>query len=136
MGDFADADGLDALIVDLERVPQRLMPEVRKVVAKGAVQVKKGWADRWKGHPSIRHLPRSLSYDTSGDATSEEAEIGPDPSRRQGNLAHLIEFGNAEYGTVRNAPIPGGVPALAKEEPRFVKALADLGEKAVGDGMG
>lgn len=136
MTDFAKASGLDELIVDLERVPQRLMPEVRKVVAKGAVNIKKGWAERWKGHPSIKHLPRAVSYDTSGNSTSEEAEIGPDPSRRQGSLAHIIEFGNAEYGTLRNAPIPGGVPALAEEEPKFVKALGDLGEKAVGDGLG
>ncbi len=136
MGDFAETDGLRELIVDLATVPERLMPQVRKVVAKGAVNVKKGWAERWKGHPSLKHLPRAINYDTKGDRTSEEAEIGPDPSRRQGNIAHLIEFGNVEYGTVRNAPIPGGVPALAEEEPKFVQALADLGEKAVGDGLG
>lgn len=136
MGDFAEADGLDDLIVDLERVPERLMPEVRKVVSKGALNVKKGWADRWKGHPSIKHLPRAIGYDLSSDRISVEAEIGPNQEKLQGNLAHFIAYGDVEYGTVYNAPIPGALPALADEEPKFVKALTDLGEKAVGDGVG
>lgn len=130
-------DDLDAHIVELSNIPDDLEREVRQVVSKGALNVKQGWADRWKGHQSIRHLPRSINYDVHSDAAGAEAEIGPDPSRMQGNLAHLIEFGRAEYGSVRNAPIPGGLPALAAEEPRFVRALADLGERApVGDGVG
>lgn len=130
-------DDLDAHIVELSSIPDNLRCEVRQVVSKGALNIKQGWADRWKGHSSIRHLPRSINYDVTSDAGGAEAEIGPDPAKLQGNLAHLIEFGNAEYGSVRNAPIPGGLPALAAEEPRFVKALGDLGEKApVGDGRG
>lgn len=128
-------DDLDTHIAELASVPDNLRREVRQVVSKGAHNIKKDWADKWKGHPSIKHLPRSVNYDVTSDATGAEAEVGPDPSRMQGNLGHLIEFGNAEYGTVRNAPIPGGLPALAAEEPRFVKALADLGERApVDDG--
>lgn len=130
-------DDLDAHIVELESIPKYLDQKVWSVVSKGANNIKKDWAARWRGHSSIRHLPRSLSYDLHTGSAGADAEIGPDPSRMQGNLAHFIEFGNAEYGSVRNAPIPGGLPALAAEEPRFVKALADLGEKApVGDGVG
>lgn len=130
-------DNLDAHIVELSNIPKNLDREVRQVVSRGALQIKKDWADRWKGHPRIRHMPRSINYDVTSSGEGAEAEIGPDPSKLQGNMAHLIEFGNAEYGSVRNAPIPGGLPALAAEEPRFVQALADLGEKApVGDGMG
>lgn len=136
MSQFADADGLDDLVVDLHSVPEKLMPKVRGVVSKGALNIKGDWADRWKGHPSIRHLPRAINYDVTSGRDFAEAEIGPDPGKRQGNMAHLIEFGRAEYGSVRNAPIPGGVPALTAEEPRFVQALADLGEEVVGDGVG
>lgn len=130
-------DDLDRHIVELSSIPDNLPREVRQVVSKGALNVKQGWADRWRGHSSIRHLPRSINYDVTSNGAGAEAEIGPDPSKMQGNLAHFIEFGNAEYGSVRNAPIPGGLPALRAEEPRFVKALADLGERVpVGDGVG
>ncbi len=127
-------DDLDRHIVELSSIPDNLPREVRQVVSKGALNIKKGWADRWRGHSSIRHLPRSINYDVTSVGDGAEAEIRPDPAKTQGNLAHLIEFGNAEYGSVRNAPIPGGLPALRAEEPRFVQALADLGERApVGD---
>lgn len=130
-------DDLDAHITELSSIPDNLRRDVRQVVSKGALNVKKDWADRWRGHASIRHLPRSINYDVQSDGNGASAEIGPDAAKIQGNLAHFIELGNAEYGSVRNAPIPGGLPALAAEEPRFVRALADLGEKApVDDGMG
>lgn len=129
-------DDLDELIAELEHIPKNLKSKVRSVVSKGALNIKKDWADRWKGHPSIRHMPRAINYDVESYPDGVEAEIGPDQEKRQGNMAHLIEFGDVEYGTVNNAPIPGGLPALRAEEPRFVKALADLGEEAVGNGVG
>lgn len=132
-------DDLDAHIVELENIPKGLMREVRQVVSKGALNIKKDWADRWKGHPRVKALPYSINYDVdqAGDVVS--SEIGPDkdktvgggPFRTVGNLGNILEF-----GTPNNAPIPGGLPALAAEEPRFVSALGDLGEKApVGDGL-
>lgn len=114
---------------DLGRIGRELMPEARKVVSKGALNVKRGWARRWEGHSTIRHLPRSVNYDVDEGPSMVEAEIGPDLVRTQAPLAHIIEFGNVEYGTLRNAPIPGGQPALDEEEPRFVKAVADLAER-------
>jgi hypothetical protein len=56
------------------------------------------------------------------------SDIGPDRSR--GAAAALANI--PEYGTVKNAPIPGGIPALAAEEPRFEKAMQDLAVKALG----
>lgn len=130
-------DDLDAHIVELSSIPDNLQREVRRVVSRGALNVKRDWARRWKGHPRIRALPYSINYDLASADDVLSAEIGPDHAKRQATLAHLIEYGNAEYGSVRNAPIPGGLPALAAEEPRFVRALGDLGEKApVGDGVG
>ncbi len=127
----ATYDGLKELERDLDAVQRELMPEAMKVLSKGALNIKRDWADRWEGHPTIRHLPRSINYDLHERPSSGEAEIGPDLQRIQAPLAHIIEFGKVEYGTLHNAPIPGGQPALDNEEPKFVRAVADLAERIV-----
>lgn len=126
-----ETSGWDELIRDFETLPKRLIPELRKVTSKGALNIKRDWAERWEGHMTIAHLPSSINYDLAEEPTAVEAEIGADHSRLQGTLAHIIEFANAEYGTLRNAPIPGGQPALDAEEPRYVRAVADVAEEAV-----
>lgn len=128
---------LNHLIHDLGEIRRELMPEVKQVTSKGALNIKQGWARRWEGHPSIRHLPRAVNYDLAEGPAFVAAEVGPDHARTQATLGHIIEFGQAEYGTLRNAPIPGGQPALDDEEPRYVRALADAAEKVLsGRGLG
>lgn len=116
---------------DLADIPKGLMRKAEQVVSKGALNIKRGWTRRWEGHSTIAHLPRAVNYDVGTKGNVASAEIGPDPKRLQGPLAHIIEFANAEYGNLRNAPIPGGQPALDEEEPRFVRAVEDLGEEMV-----
>lgn len=129
----ADSGDLDDLIHDLDIgvVRRRMMPEAKRVTERGAFNIKKDWRDRWSGHPHIPHLAKAVTYDVTSKRDEVEAEIGPDKERRQGPLGNIIE-----HGTVHNAPIPGGAPALAAEEPRYMKALADLGEKVLGDHVG
>ncbi|MDP9145659.1 MAG: hypothetical protein M3N43_13385 [Actinomycetota bacterium] len=121
--------GLRELLVDLAKA-ERIQPAVRAVVQRGALNVKQDWARRWSGIAHAPALARAITYDTKETAGQVSAEIGPDKGRRQGALGNIIEF-----GTSKNAPIPGGMPALAAEGPRFEKALADVAEKALaGDG--
>lgn len=126
--DYGDLTGF---VRDLEGMPPGFMRSVRAVVKKGALNVKRGWRRRWTGHPSIRHLPRSLQFDLDEQGQTVTAAIGPDFAKDalQAPLSHLIEFANTEYGTLANAPLPGGQPSLDEEEPKFVDALANLGEK-------
>lgn len=113
---------------DWTALPKGFMRKVERVVGRGAFNIKKGWKRRWEGHDFIPHLPNAISYDVTrhgtGGGNLVRAEIGPDKNKRQGPLGNIIEFGSPT-----SAPIPGGVPALEEEEPRFVNALADLGEK-------
>lgn len=120
----AGSSDLRALIHDLDQASANALDEVEKVVSKGALNVKKDWRERWSGHPHIPRLPYAVGYDLERGEDMVRAEIGPDKDLPQGPLGNVIEF-----GTVHNAPIPGGLPALDAEEPRFAQALEDLGEQ-------
>jgi len=123
----ADVSELLALEADLRKAGSNVVDEVRKVVAKGSLNIKKDWQQRWTGHPHIKHLPRTISYDTAVNRDAIVGEIGPDKAKGgQAALANIIE-----YGSVNNAPLPGGAPALAAEGPKFEKALEDLAVRLV-----
>ncbi len=121
--------GLRELIRDLEKAEQ-IDVGVRAVVQRGALNIKRDWQRRWSGIAHAPMLPRAVTYETRENRFQAAAEIGPDKDRTQGALGNIIEF-----GTTKNGPIPGGLPALATEEPRFEKALADLAERVL-DGRG
>jgi hypothetical protein len=100
----------------------------RAVVAKGALNIKNDWRQRWSGLSHARLLPYAVTYDTTEGPWGAEAEIGPDKDKPQGALGNLIEF-----GSTNNAPIPGGAPALDAEEPKFLDAMGVAAEKALGE---
>lgn len=116
-----DTSEVRKLAADLGAIPAQVHPEVRQIVSKGALNIKQDWAKRWTGLSHVPHLPGSVNYDLKDSPAGVEAEIGPDKGRRQGPLGNLLEF-----GSINNAPHPGGGPALAAEAPKFEKALADV----------
>jgi hypothetical protein len=115
------------LVATLTKAESRTAPAVRAVVERGALNVKNDWRQRWGGIGHAPALPAAVTYDVSYGFGSVSAEVGPDKGKRQGALGNIIE-----YGTSKNAPIPGGLPALEAESPKFERALADLGEKSLG----
>lgn len=117
----AKETGLTELIDDLQSVSDRAIEEVRKVVSKGALNIKQDTKKRWANLDHAPALPRAVSYGVKTTGTTVSAEIGPDKAKRQGALGNLLE-----YGSVNNAPIPALGPALDAEEPRFAKALEDV----------
>lgn len=121
-----DVDGMDDLVTVLGSVGRRAMSEGKKVVSRGSLNIKQQWARTWSGHGHIQHLPRSIGYDLAVVGTTITGETGPDMASSQGPLGHLIELGDAEYGNVNNPPIPGGLPALLDEAPKFRNAVEDL----------
>lgn len=122
-----DLRQFDELVADLGKIPGRLAPQVAATVKKGAQNIKDDWADRWSDLDSAPRLDAAISYSLAGGGYGVfAAEIGPDKDRPQGALGNLVE-----YGSVNNAPIPGGAPALDAEEPRFTKAIAGAAADAV-----
>lgn len=117
---------LDDLAVALDGAADEAGKRVRPVITRGALNVKTDWKRRWAHLSNAPALPAAITYDTRLTPTGAAAEIGPEKERRQGALGNLIE-----YGSVNNAPHPGGRPAAAAEEPRLARALEDLGVRAV-----
>lgn len=122
-----EVTGLHELIATLDQGQRGIDPAVRGVVQRGCLNIKRDWQQRWSGIGHAPALPAAVTYDTTETAGEVRGEVGPDKGRRQGALGNIIEF-----GTTKNAPIPGGLPAAAAEAPRFQKALTDVAEKALG----
>ena len=95
--------------------------EARKVVARGALNVKRDAQHRVSRSPHFPRLARAITYDSHETPTGGWAEIGPDVDRPQGNLGFI-----PEYGTPTTAPRPYMLPAGQAERPRFEKAMQDL----------
>lgn len=103
--------------------------EARKVVAKGALNIKTDARKRASGLAHAPAYPNSITYETHETATSAWAEIGPDKDKRQGDLGNLLE-----YGSTNNAPRPHLGPAAETELPKFEAAMEALAVKALGLG--
>lgn len=93
--------------------------ETRKVLSKGALNIKTDWRRKAKTFQLAPALWTHITYDVTGLT----AEIGPTLGGA-GSLGGIYE-----YGTVNNAPKPAGAPALIAETPRFEKALGDMAER-------
>ncbi|MBB1153996.1 hypothetical protein [Amycolatopsis dendrobii] len=116
-----DMSQVDQLARDLEAVPAETLPKFKKVVEKGAVNIKKGLRADAVGHPTYPYFYRSISYDVTDQGLG--AEIGPDKDATQGDLGNLLYFGTDKTAGVLDLNAP-----LKKEIPRFEDAIADVAE--------
>jgi hypothetical protein len=117
-------EGLTELLAAFAKAEAEVDDKTQRVVGFGCNQIKKDWQRRWTGYAHIPHLPRAISYDVDSAAGVVTGEVGPDRLREQGGLGSYIE-----KGTINNAPIPGGFPAIDTEEPKFERAMADMAEE-------
>lgn len=125
---FESAD-LEAWMQDLVNVPVRLMPALRPVISKGALNIKKDAAARFEAQRVGGYLPhysRSISYDLADTSSGVEAVIGPESDKPQGGMGAAIEYGSAQH-----APIPHLNPALDAEDPKAVDAIGSVGVRVL-----
>jgi len=121
-----DTSGLDGLARSFRAIPALMVPKMRGVVAKSALNTKKIMqADVRKSRHFVGKkkpgLDRSIDYDIKvlqfgGDAEIQ-AEVGPNPERNPGaGLAVIAYFGTSKPGggTVRNPE-----DAMLEEAPNF-----------------
>lgn len=120
-----EVHGIDELVRDLSDAPRKVQRQVPDVVRKGAVQIKDEARRLAEGNRYAPYYPASISFDDGWKGRGYEAEIGPDKDRPQGALGNILEYGVPSQGT---SPQPHLRPALDNEEPRFLRALEDLGD--------
>lgn len=122
-----EAPELRGVLDAINKASEVAPADAAKVVEKGLVNIKRETQRRWSGFPHARRLPAAVTYDTYPSFAGPSGEVGPDKARPQGALGNIFE-----YGTRKNAPIPGLGPAAEAEEPRFASALEALAVKALG----
>lgn len=118
-----DASELRSFVAELSSAPARLVPKVRQVVMRGALNIKRQRQQEFGSSPSFKGVARAESFDIVENMSGVEALIGPTKGPGEpGNLANIAIFGTSRGGGT--VPDPQG--ALDAETPRFEQALADL----------
>lgn len=136
-----DAKELQTLSQDLGRASSRVLPEVEKVVFKGAMNVKKGMQQALQESDWFKPLARSVDFDINVTPNEVSAEVGPKHGPGEsGNLANIAYFGSS-VGVYRGGPKwkqevgrgpgKGGgtvdfMRPLDEERPKFEKAIGDV----------
>jgi len=115
----ADTSDLDGLMRDLRKIPADMVPKMRGVVAKSALNTKKIMQADARKSRHFKQLSRAISYDLKvhefgGDGVIE-GEVGPTPGGG-GSLAGIAYYGTSKPGggTVRNPE-----DAMLEEAPNF-----------------
>ena len=103
----ADASELDGLAKAFRAIPALMVPKLRGVVAKSALNTKNAMRKDAQSSRHFKQLAPTISYDLKvhefgGDGVIE-AEIGPTPGG-SGSLAGIAYYGTSRPGggTVRN----------------------------------
>lgn len=124
-----DSSGFDELAADISAAPDVLMPEVAKVVSKGALNIKQQIRNDFK---SSRHfgsfkpgaIVANVRYNRKVMASSAEAEIAPFVDQEGfGSLVGIAVHGGSRGG---GGTVADPLIALLAESPGFEKALLDL----------
>jgi hypothetical protein len=111
----ADTSELAGLIRDFGKIPAAMVPKVRGVVAKAALNTKKAMRRDARGSRAFEVIARTIDYDIKVSGDVIEAEIGPSGGG-SASLAGIAYFGTSKPGggTVRNPE-----DAMLEEAPAF-----------------
>jgi hypothetical protein len=116
-----DTKELQVYEIQLGLAAEQVLPEARKVVAKGSLNIKTDARRLAPKGPHTPHYANSITYETGVTKTTATGEVGPEHGRSQAELGHLFE-----YGSPTSPPHPHLTPAGDLEEPKFYTAMEDL----------
>lgn len=116
-----DASELEGLARDLEKIPAKMVPKMKPVVARSALNTKNIMRKDAQQSASFKQIAPTIDYDLkvhqfAGDGVIE-AEIGPSPDAGgSASLAGIAYFGTSQPGggTVRDP-----TDAMMEEAPNF-----------------
>lgn len=112
---------------DLGRIAAEVLPDVEKVLDKGALNIKQQMNTEAAGSVHFKGMAGSVTYDSYGGLGLVRRVIGPDKSRQGGSLGNIAYFGTSRGGGTLDIEAP-----LREEGPRTEKALLDLVKKYEG----
>lgn len=117
-----DDSEVQELAADLRNVDAKMLPKIRSVVSKGALNIKNQLQREARQSTHFSPLAPSIGYEMTVGSVIE-AEIGPD--RARGSGAGLL---GAYWGWSRGGggSLPDPIIALGDEEPRFVENIAKV----------
>ena len=118
---------LRAFAVDLGKVAGSAVKDVDAVLKKGAQNIKNEMQADVRGSEHFKGMAGSISYDSHYLPGRARYVIGPDKSRRGGSLGNIYYFGTSRGGGSGDIDKP-----LRSEEPKTMRALADLLDKWAG----
>jgi len=118
---------LRAFAVDLGKVAGSAVKDVDAVLKKGAQNIKNEMQADVRGSEHFKGMAGSISYDSHYLLGRARYVIGPDKSRRGGSLGNIYYFGTSRGGGTGDIDKP-----LRSEEPKTMRALADLLDKWAG----
>lgn len=121
-----DVSQVNRFVADATAAVPKMVPEVKRSLFKAGLNMKERAREIILGarapFTSIPAYPFSIDFDQLDDGLT--IELGPDPSKNQGRLDNILE-----YGGIGVAPIPHVQPALEEEIPRTERALADIASR-------
>lgn len=114
-----DTSGLDGLARSFRAIPASMVPKIKQIVAKSALNTKRIMQKDARSSRHFKQLARTINYDIrvlgfAGDAVIE-GEVGPSGGG-SASLAGIAYFGTSRPGggTVRNPE-----DAMLEEAPNF-----------------
>ncbi len=119
-----DVSDLYKTAADLQAGAKDLMPKIRPVISKGALNIKKKMAADFAGSRHFGQVARVVTYDMLGGSDFVEAQIGPETGGRVvGDLAHIAYFGGANGG---GGTVPDPEVHLRAEEPVIERYVSEI----------
>ncbi len=119
-----DVSDLYKTAADLRDGARDLMPKIRPVISKGALNIKNKMAGDFAGSRHFGQVARVVTYDMLGNRDYAEAQIGPETGGRVvGDLAHIAYFGGANGG---GGTVPDPEVHLRAEEPVIERYVSEI----------
>lgn len=118
---------LKQLAVNLGHVAGDALKDVDAVLKKGVDNMKREMQADVSGSRHFKSMAGSISYESHYLPGRARWVVGPDKSRRGGALGNIYYFGTSRGGGSGDIDKP-----LRSEEPKTMRALADLLDKWAG----
>lgn len=108
------ADDFTKLARDLGTVPSNAREFLHKAIQVSARNIKDSWRDKLEGANHIPHGSRTITYDTTNNVRSLQADIGAERGRLQARFVKIVETGAPTLGARGY-----GAGSLEEEAPGF-----------------